>query len=50
MKPWPPSREVIADSVELTVRGHAYDALIGIAGCDKSQPGMMIAMFRPHGF
>src|SRR3954447_13637078 len=41
-----PSREVIADSVELTVRGHAYDALIGIAGCDKSQPGMMMAMCR----
>ncbi|HZD91936.1 MAG TPA: dihydroxy-acid dehydratase [Pseudolabrys sp.] len=41
-----PSREVIADSVELTVRGHAYDALIGLAGCDKSQPGMMMAMCR----
>src|SRR6266705_3012938 len=41
-----PSREVIADSVELTVRGHAYDALIGVAGCDKSQPGMMMAMCR----
>ena len=41
-----PSREVIADSVELTMRGHAYDALIGIAGCDKSQPGMMMAMCR----
>src|ERR1700744_5367308 len=38
MKASLPSREVIADSVELTVRGHAYDALIGIAGCDKSQP------------
>ncbi len=41
-----PSREVIADSVELTMRGHAYDALIGIAGCDKSLPGMMMAMCR----
>jgi dihydroxy-acid dehydratase len=41
-----PSREVIADSVELTMRGHSYDALIGIAGCDKSQPGMMMAMCR----
>src|SRR5580704_3712022 len=40
------SREVIADSVELTMRGHAYDALIGVAGCDKSQPGMMMAMCR----
>src|SRR5687768_13852046 len=40
------SREVIADSVELTVRGHAYDALVGIAGCDKSLPGMMMAMLR----
>jgi dihydroxy-acid dehydratase len=37
---------VIADSVELTVRGHSYDALIGVAGCDKSQPGMMMAMCR----
>ena len=41
-----PSREVIADSVELTVRGHAYDALVGVAGCDKSLPGMMMAMLR----
>src|SRR5499425_382635 len=40
------SREVIADSVELTVRGHAYDALVGIAGCDKSLPGMMMVMCR----
>src|ERR1700722_8174515 len=40
------SREVIADSVELTVRGHSYDALIGLAGCDKSLPGMMMAMCR----
>src|SRR6202042_3875445 len=41
-----PSRECIADSVELTMRGHAYDALVGVAGCDKSQPGMMMAMCR----
>ncbi len=40
------SREVIADSVELTVRGHCYDGLVGIAGCDKSLPGMMMAMLR----
>ena len=40
------SREVIADSVELTMRGHAYDALVGVAGCDKSLPGMMMAMVR----
>jgi dihydroxy-acid dehydratase len=40
------SREVIADSVELTIRGHAYDALVGLAGCDKSLPGMMMAMCR----
>jgi dihydroxy-acid dehydratase len=46
MKSSLPSREVIADSVELTIRGHAYDALIGIAGCDKSLPGMMMAMCR----
>jgi dihydroxy-acid dehydratase len=46
MKASLPSREVIADSVELTVRGHMYDAVIGIAGCDKSQPGMMMAMCR----
>jgi len=41
-----PSREVIADSVELTIRGHSYDALVGLAGCDKSLPGMMMAMCR----
>ena len=41
-----PSRECIANSVELTVRGHAYDALVGLAGCDKSLPGMMMAMVR----
>jgi dihydroxy-acid dehydratase len=40
------SREVIADSVELSVRGHCYDALVGLAGCDKSLPGMMMAMCR----
>jgi dihydroxy-acid dehydratase len=40
------SREVIADSVELTVRGHCYDALVGFAGCDKSLPGLMMAMVR----
>jgi dihydroxy-acid dehydratase len=40
------SREVIADSVELTMRGHCYDALVGLAGCDKSLPGMMMAMIR----
>ncbi|MEQ8193462.1 MAG: dihydroxy-acid dehydratase, partial [Rhodospirillales bacterium] len=38
------SRDVIADSVELTMRGHCYDALVGLAGCDKSLPGMMMAM------
>jgi dihydroxy-acid dehydratase len=41
-----PSREVIADSVELTIRGHGYDAIVGLAGCDKSLPGMMMAMVR----
>ena len=40
------SREVIADLTELTVRGHAYDALVGLAGCDKSLPGIMMAMVR----
>ncbi len=40
------SREIIADSVELAVRGHCYDALVGLAGCDKSLPGMMMAMVR----
>jgi dihydroxy-acid dehydratase len=40
------SREVIADSVELTIRGHCYDGLVGVAGCDKSLPGMMMAMCR----
>ena len=46
MKSSLPSREVIADSVELTMRGHCYDALVGMAGCDKSLPGMMMAMCR----
>jgi dihydroxy-acid dehydratase len=41
-----PSRDLIADSVELTIRGHGYDALVGLAGCDKSLPGMMMAMVR----
>ncbi|MDP7197413.1 MAG: dihydroxy-acid dehydratase [SAR202 cluster bacterium] len=40
------SREVIADSVELSVRGHCYDGLVGLAGCDKSLPGLMMAMVR----
>jgi dihydroxy-acid dehydratase len=40
------SREVIADSVELSMRGHCYDAIVGFAGCDKSLPGMMMAMLR----
>jgi dihydroxy-acid dehydratase len=40
------SHDLIADSVELTVRGHCYDALVGLAGCDKSLPGMMMAMLR----
>jgi len=40
------SREVIADSIELSVRGHCYDAIVGLAGCDKSLPGLMMAMLR----
>ena len=40
------SREIIADSVELTMRGHCYDALVGLAGCDKSLPGLMMVMIR----
>jgi dihydroxy-acid dehydratase len=40
------SREVIADSIELTMRGHCYDAIVGMAGCDKSLPGVMMAMLR----
>src|SRR3989440_12370484 len=46
MKASLPSREAIADSVELTMRGHGYDALVGLAGCDKSLPGMMMVMCR----
>ena len=38
------SRDIIADSTELTVRGHCYDALVGVAGCDKSLPGLMMVM------
>jgi dihydroxy-acid dehydratase len=40
------SRDVITDSVELTMRGHSYDAMVTMAGCDKSLPGMMMAMIR----
>lgn len=40
------SRDLIADSVELTMRGHCYDGLVGLAGCDKSLPGMMMSMVR----
>ena len=40
------SRDLIADSAELTMRGHCYDAMVGIAGCDKSLPGLMMAMVR----
>jgi dihydroxy-acid dehydratase len=40
------SRDAIADTVELTMRGHCYDALVGLAGCDKSLPGMMMSMVR----
>jgi dihydroxy-acid dehydratase len=40
------SRDVIADSCELTMRGHCYDAMVGVAGCDKSLPGLMMAMVR----
>ena len=40
------SREIIADSAELTVQGHCYDALVGITGCDKSLPGLMMSMLR----
>ena len=40
------SREIIADSIELVVRGHAYDGLIGFGGCDKNLPGIMMAMIR----
>ena len=40
------SRETIADSIELSVRGHSYDGLVGLAGCDKALPGVMMAMLR----
>ena len=40
------SREAIADSIELSVRGHSYDCLVGLAGCDKALPGVMMAMLR----
>ena len=40
------SREAIADSIELSVRGHSYDSLVGLAGCDKALPGVMMAMLR----
>jgi dihydroxy-acid dehydratase len=40
------SRDCITDSIELTMRGHCYDAMVGLAGCDKSLPGMMMAMLR----
>ena len=40
------SREAIADSIELSVRGHSYDSLVGFAGCDKALPGVMMAMLR----
>ena len=40
------SREVIADSIELTMRGHCYDAMVGLAGCDKRLPGVMMSMLR----
>ena len=40
------SREVIADSIELVVRGHAYDGIVGFGGCDKNLPGIMMAMVR----
>lgn len=41
-----PSRDAITDTVELTMRGHCYDAMVGLAGCDKSLPGMMMSMIR----
>src|SRR5260370_42393695 len=47
------SREIIADSIEAVMRAHAYDALVGFAGCDKTLPGIMMAMVRlnaPGGF
>lgn len=46
MKASLPSREVIADSIELMMRAHCYDALYGMAGCDKSLPGTLMAIAR----
>jgi len=40
------SREVIADSIELMMRAHQYDGIVGIGGCDKSNPGTLMAMAR----
>ncbi len=40
------SRDIIADSIEVTIRGHCYDGLVGLAGCDKSLPGIMMSMLR----
>ncbi len=40
------SRETVADSVELVVRGHLMDAFVGISGCDKTIPAMVMAMAR----
>jgi dihydroxy-acid dehydratase len=40
------SREIIADSIEIMMRAHQYDALVGISGCDKSLPGSLMAMAR----
>ncbi|MAI85288.1 MAG: dihydroxy-acid dehydratase [Rickettsiales bacterium] len=40
------SRDIIADSIEVTMRGHCYDGLVGLAGCDKSLPGIMMSMLR----
>ena len=40
------SRDIIADSIEVSVRGHCYDGIVGLAGCDKSLPGIMMAMLR----
>jgi dihydroxy-acid dehydratase len=40
------SREVVADSVELVARGHGLDAVVGISGCDKTIPGMVMALAR----
>lgn len=40
------SREIIADSIEIMMRAHQYDGLVGISGCDKSLPGTLIGMAR----